>query len=111
MYKDKLTVWVYGKETELYTIGYVARLLKRSVETVRAWERQGVIPKPMFKHRNNVRLYHPDEVVAMKKVLKKMGPKANRVEMQKLMYEALSEVRTEIIKNAQRPDPEQEREV
>lgn len=82
-------------EIELYTIGYTAKTLKKSVETIRAWERQKVIPRPMYKNKN-VRLYHPLEVEAMKKVLRKLGKNAKKADIQKAMWAALRDVRGQI---------------
>lgn len=97
MYKATIKVWVNEQELELYTIGYVATLLKRSVETLRAWERGKVIPKPMYRYKNNVRLYHPREVEVMKSVLKKYGKYGNKAELQKVMWKQLAEVRKELL--------------
>ena len=96
MYKKTMKVFVNGQEVELYTIGYTAKLLKKSVETIRAWERQKIIPKPMYKNKN-VRLYHPKEVEAMRKVLRKLGKYARKDVVQKEMYAALREARQEIL--------------
>lgn len=101
MYKETMIVWVNGQEMELYTIGKAAKLLKRSVETVRGWERKKIIPRPMFKHKNNVRLYHPLEVEALKKALKKLGKNPKRAEMQTLFWEVLQEARKEILNGPQ----------
>lgn len=84
------------KEIELYTIGHTAKILKKSVETLRAWERQKVIPRPMYKSKS-VRLYHPKEVEVMKKVLKKFGGYARKEQVQKEMWAALKEARAEIL--------------
>lgn len=96
-----MTVYVDGVELELYTIGYTAKLLKRSVETLRAWERQKIIPRPMYKNKN-VRLYHPEEVEAMKKVLKRLGKYSKKDVIQREIWAALREVRLELLNgNAQ----------
>lgn len=100
MYKQTMTVIVDNKEIELYTIGYTAKILKKSVETIRAWERQKVIPRPMYKNKN-IRLYHPKEVEAMKKVLKKLGKYARKDKVQKEMWVALRDVRQEILHGTQ----------
>ena len=50
MYKTRMKVMVNGREMELYTVGYASKLIGKSVETLRFWERTGVIPKPMFKY-------------------------------------------------------------
>lgn len=98
MYRPKMKVWVHGAEQELYTIGYVAKLLKRSVETLRSWERKQVIPKAMYKANNGVRLYHPKEVDAMKKALRKTGNKyARGDDLKNAMWAALTEVREELV--------------
>lgn len=95
MYKQSIRVMVNGYEMELYTIGYAAKLLSRSVETLRAWERALIIPKPMFKYKNNVRLYHPLEVAAMKKILRKK--KLTRDELRTQLWEVLAAVRKDIL--------------
>lgn len=96
MYKSTMRVIANGEELELYTIGHTAKLLKKSVETIRAWERQKVIPKPMYKSKQ-VRLYHPIEVEAMRKVIRKLGKHAKKEDMQKHMWAAIKEARQEIL--------------
>lgn len=91
-----MRVFVDGNEVELYTIGHTAKILRRSVETIRAWERQKIIPSPMYKNKN-VRLYHPIEVQAMKKVLRKLGKHAKKTEVKKEMWAALRVARREIL--------------
>ena len=95
MYKTSIRVVVQGREMELYTIGHTAKLLNRSVETIRAWERAQVIPKPMFKYKNNVRLYHPLEVDVMKKILRKR--KLQKEALKVAMWEGLAAIRKEIL--------------
>lgn len=96
MYKGTMKVIVNDVEVELYTIGYTAKILRKSVETIRAWERQKIIPRPMYKNKN-VRLYHPHEVEAMRKVLKKLGRYAKKELVQKEMWAALKVARQEIL--------------
>lgn len=95
-YKATMRVWVDGKELELYTIGHTAKILRKSVETIRAWERQKVIPKPMYKSKA-IRLYHPTEVEAMRKVLRKLGRYAKKDVVQKEMWAAIKIARQEIL--------------
>lgn len=99
MYKAKMTVFVYNKEMELYTIGEVAKIIGKSVETVRAWEREKIIPKPLFK-TGSVRLYHPEEAKTMKKVLKKLGKRPKKELIQQEMWKKLAPVRKEILEYA-----------
>lgn len=96
IYKAVMKVFVDGQEIELYTIGHTAKILGKSVETLRAWERQKIIPTPMYKSKN-VRLYHPKEVEAMRQVLKKLGKYARKEKVQAAMYETLRETRKEIL--------------
>lgn len=107
MYKESMKVFVEGQgEIELYTIGYLAKNLKKSVETIRAWERQRVIPRPMYE-RKGVRLYHTKEIETMKKVLRKLGKQPKKKDIQKAMWSALKETRLEIIN---KPKEEQAQE-
>lgn len=98
MYKAVMRVLVYGQEIELYTIGKVSKITGKSVETIRAWERQHIIPTPLFKSKK-VRLYHPKEVEAMKKVLKKLGKRAKKQDIQEEMWAALKPIRKEILES------------
>lgn len=104
MYKAKMVVHVYGKEMELYTIGEVSKVIGKSVETVRAWEREKIIPRPLFR-TGKVRLYHPDEAKTMKKVLKKLGRRPKKELIQKEMWKQLAPVRKEILARAQEGQP------
>lgn len=94
-YKGVMKVVADGTEMELYTIGHTAKILRKSVETIRAWERQKIIPRPMYKS-GKVRLYHPIEVEAMRKVLRKLGRYAKKDKVQKEMWAALKAARYEI---------------
>lgn len=96
MYKKSMLVIANGQELELYTIGHTAKLLKKSVETIRAWERQKIIPKPMYRNKQ-VRLYHPLEVEAMRKVIRRLGKYAKKEDVQKHMWIAIKEARQEIL--------------
>lgn len=40
---------VDGRATEFFTIGAVARALKREVVTLRKWEQKGYLPKPRYR--------------------------------------------------------------
>ena len=97
MYKKSIKVIVQGHEMELYTIGHTAKLLNRSVETLRAWERNLIIPKPMFRYKHSVRLYHPKEVAAMKSVLRKR--KLKKEQLREQMWEILQITRKEILEH------------
>lgn len=95
-------VAVDGKIVELYTVGYTAKLLNRSKETIRLWEKLKVIPRPMYKHKN-VRLYHPIEVQYMKKALLKVNKQRKKegritnADIKREMYAHLKIARQEIL--------------
>lgn len=100
MYKSSMKVTVRGYELELYTISFVAQKLRISPETLRAWERSHIMPKAMFTYKNGVRLYHPLEVQAIAKVLRKKHFRGTYKKQEKLKHElwkALAEARQEIL--------------
>jgi hypothetical protein len=101
MYKETYKVIVDNREMELYTIGMAAKKLSVSVYTLRLWERKKIIPKAMFR-KGNLRLYHPQEVEVIKRVMKKAAKgKAGKLtdwpKLQEFMWPALREVRMEIL--------------
>lgn len=63
---------VRGAEVELFTIGQVAQALNRSAQTIRGWEKDGVIPAATFTKpgaggdvRGRRRLYSRQQVEAL----------------------------------------------
>lgn len=50
------------KEVRVYSVGYVAAALNRSVDTLRKWEHNEVIPEPVFDRIANQRWYLMDEI-------------------------------------------------
>jgi DNA (cytosine-5)-methyltransferase 1 len=54
---------------ELVTIGQVARAVGRSVETVRAWERDGIF-QALRDPRTGYRLFRKDDVDALLETLR-----------------------------------------
>jgi DNA-binding transcriptional MerR regulator len=52
----------------IYSIGQVAKMLGVSRESLRSWERQGFIPKPM-RILNNLRRYTDADIEAIKEFL------------------------------------------
>lgn len=45
----KKTMVVKGIPTDLYTVGALARIVGRSVKTIRKWEDKGWLPKPTYR--------------------------------------------------------------
>jgi hypothetical protein len=64
---------VNGKDTEMYSIGELAQLLDRQSQTVRKWERYGVIPETKFRNQSGRRLYSKDQVEAVVKIAREEG--------------------------------------
>jgi DNA-binding transcriptional regulator YiaG len=55
----KFSVHIGGLERELsmYSSTQFARMVGRSVQTIRLWEREGILPKAVYRCNNNNRLY------------------------------------------------------
>ena len=106
MYRPKMIVNVQGYDLEMFTIRYVATQLRISPETIRSWERNGIMPKAMFTYKNGVRLYHPLEVEAIAKVLRKKhfrGTYAKQEKLKQHLWKELGLARKEILASLQ-PD-------
>lgn len=43
------TLVIKGQERQFYTVGSVARILDRTAQTIRKWERKGWIPAPTYR--------------------------------------------------------------
>jgi len=66
-------VMVDGKTVTAFTIGALARSLGRSVQAIRLWERQGIIPEAPIRNVKGDRFYPLDSIEAIRKLLKKAG--------------------------------------
>ena len=60
----KKQVTLAGVEFTMYSIRFLAKSIRRSAWTLRRWERQQIIPKPVLKVGNDMRWYTPEEVDA-----------------------------------------------
>lgn len=58
---------------KLYTIGYLATALGRSVQVIRLWEKQGVIPPTPLKSAKGDRMYTPEMIDSIHEILEKKG--------------------------------------
>lgn len=51
-------------EVPVFNAGELGKLLERSAQTIRLWERRGVIPKAFWRDGRGYRLYTQDQVIA-----------------------------------------------
>lgn len=92
--------FVNGKKTEFFTIGALAIALNRSEQTLRLWERNGILPKTRKRTRKpvtdtypdtgdpkqvGVRLYTREQIVGMVEAAEKEGILYNRVPMKDMV--------------------------
>lgn len=57
----------------LFTISALARSIGRSVQAVRLWERQGLLPEPPFRNKKGDRLYTAEMVEVIRDVMDAKG--------------------------------------
>ena len=62
-----MTYYRDGRSIELFTISHLADALERSPETIRRWERAGILPRPRYRrrstsHRGERRLYSAGQI-------------------------------------------------
>ena len=62
---NKQTVVINGEELELFYVDRLASELGRTPQTIRKWEVSGILPKPIFKDKNNRRLYSQEQIDAI----------------------------------------------
>ena len=58
-------------DKKYFSIGKIAPLINRKVQTVRAYHRRGIIPTPSFFDKRGWRLWDRDQALLLKKVFKK----------------------------------------
>lgn len=71
----------YG-ELELYYIGEIARYVGKNPQTLRKWERAGVIPRPLFRTASKphgIRLYTREQMVGMKFLIQKWVKRGRKI--------------------------------
>lgn len=60
-----------NRKYTVYSIGWLAFLVHRTTWTVRWWERNGILPKPLLSLGNTTRWYLPDEIVGYAKIYRR----------------------------------------
>lgn len=66
-------VEVDGVVIPMFTIGAIARVLGRSISTLRVWEKNGLLPETPYRANNGARLYTVETIEHMHAVLAKEG--------------------------------------
>lgn len=66
---------INGKEFELYTIGELADRLDRQRQTLRKWEREGIIPQAQYRSKTGRRLYSKEQIQAVVEIVDKYNLK------------------------------------
>jgi len=81
----KVRVVLFGKhEIKLYSIGWMAYAFRRHPETVKAWERSGILPDPLLKTGGKWRYYTANEIEAYALIFQSFGVgSGNRIDKQK----------------------------
>ena len=65
------TYIIDGKELEMFTMGELADRLDRQGQTLRKWEKQGIIPQAIYRSGSNRRLYTRNQIEAIVEVVEK----------------------------------------
>lgn len=56
---------INNKEIDLYTIGELAEQLDRQRQTIRKWEKDGIIPPATYRSKSGRRLYTEKQIKAI----------------------------------------------
>lgn len=67
-------VKVQGKVVTLYSIGFLATLCKKSTRTLRQYEAERVLPKPLITCPSGIRWYMADELTTYSKLILAYSP-------------------------------------
>lgn len=89
---------INGKDVELYTIGELADRLDRQRQTLRKWERDGIIPQALFRSKTNRRLYTKAQCDAIVSVVEKYDLKQGQAippEFREEVFKAFKEASKE----------------
>jgi hypothetical protein len=67
------TYTVGGKDLKLYTIGHLCERLERENQTIRKWEKDGLIPPAQYRSKTGKRLYTKEQIEAIAGVVEKFN--------------------------------------
>ena len=71
--KEKLVRLPDGTQIKVFSRFMVAQALGRTVRTIRAWDKNGILPEPIFKLRDGRRWYSAQEIRIFKMLLEQEG--------------------------------------
>lgn len=83
---------LYGQQTlTLYTIGWLAELTGMALSTLRLWERQGILPRPLLHVGHAGRYYTAVELQEYRSVLRQLQSvrEAHKAESKKQLFWAV----------------------
>lgn len=94
-----------GKEIRLVTVFTLGVAINRDRQTIKRWEKQGILPKAPFSTKRgkmNVRLYPEYFVTALQKIVRELGL-ARGVALDKIIskakiYEEIEKAKKEALK-------------
>jgi len=94
-----IQIEIRGQVVQLVMVGHCARVLKRSVNTIRLWEKRGLFPRAPFRFHphipsSNRRLYPVQFVQALTGIGQYLGPRLDRRDFQTfhdLVFQAMDD--------------------
>lgn len=100
---NKQVAVIKGEEVELFYIDKLASELGRTPQTIRKWEVAGILPKPIFRDKNNRRLYSQEQIDAIVECAEKSNVRPSypisNTNFSARVYKALQEVNNKYIEN------------
>lgn len=106
----KKTVSYKGHRLTVYSIGWLAELTKVHVQTLRKREKLGVLPKPLFADKSNLRYYTIVELMGFASIFRSMptyrgrGHKTDWSRIKVLLYDYQAKVRAALTAEEQTID-------
>ncbi len=101
----KTSAIINGEELDLYYIETLANELGRTPQTIRKWEVSGILPNPIFRDKNNRRLYSQEQIdVIVECAIKsnvRQGYSVANTNFSPRVHKALEEVNKKYLQNIQ----------
>lgn len=68
-----------GQDISFFTLGELAKKLDRQLQTLRKWEREGIIPEAQYRSKTGRRLYTEAQINAITETVDKYGLKQGQI--------------------------------